>query len=92
MKRRRYCSTCRHSKYVLDDKQRKRLHCNQRQAFGQNPYIDTACTDAEVCLEYDPEHLRDALTTRKNYREAMSRAGIPIEEEADGILCDERLE
>ena len=90
--KRKYCSTCRHSKYVLDDKQKRRLHCNQRQAFGQSPYIDTDCTDAEECLDYDPENLRSALTTRKNYREAMSRAGIPLEEEADGILCDERLE
>ena len=92
MKRKKYCSSCRHSKYVLDEKKIKRLFCAQRKAFGQRALLDTDCTDAEVCLEYDPERMRDALTSRKNYREAMSRAGIAMEEEAEGILSDERLE
>ena len=91
MRKKQYCSRCRHSKYVLKNGIKKLL-CRQRVAFGQKPYIDTDCTDAEECLDYDPENLRSALTTRKNYREAMSRAGIPLEEEADGILRDERLE
>ena len=87
----RYCSSCKHSKYVLDEKKIKRLFCAQRQAFGQRALLDTDCTDAEVCLDYDPERWQDALTSRKNYREAMSRAGIPIEEEAEGVLSEERL-
>ena len=89
--KKKFCSSCKHSKYVLDEKKIKRLFCAQRQAFGQRALISTDCTDAEVCLDYDPERWQDALTSRKNYREAMSRAGIPIEEEAKGVLSEERL-
>jgi len=88
--KKRYCSTCRHSKYVLANGTRKLL-CHQRQAFGQNPYIDTACTDAEVCLDYDPEQLRAALTTRPAYLQAMSKCGIPLIEEKYGLLANEHL-
>ena len=88
--KKKYCSTCRHSKYVLANNIR-RLLCNQRSAFGQTPYIDTDCTDAEVCLDYDPEHWRDALTTRSAYLQAMTKCGIPLSEERKGLLAKEKL-
>ena len=88
--KKKYCSTCRHSKYVLANNIR-RLLCRQREAFGQKPYIDTDCTDAEVCLDYDPEHLRAALTTRPAYLQAMTKCGIPLSEERQGLLAKEKL-
>ena len=86
----RYCSSCKHSKYVLANGIRKLL-CKQREALGQKPYIDTDCTDAEVCLDYDPEHWRDALTTRSAYLQAMTKCGIPLSEERKGLLAKEKL-
>ena len=88
--KKKYCSTCRHSKYVLANNIR-RLLCRQREAFGQNPYIDTDCTDAEVCLDYDPERLQAALTTRPAYLQAMTKCGIPLSEERQGLLAKEKL-
>ena len=86
----RYCSSCRHSKYVLANNIRKLL-CKQREAFGQKPYIDTDCTDAEECLDYDPENWRSNLTTRSGYSHMMKKCGIPLEEEEKGILSSETL-
>ena len=88
--KKKYCSTCRHSKYVLANNIR-RLLCRQREAFGQKPYIDTDCTDAEVCLDYDPEQLRAALTTRPAYLQAMTKCSIPLSEERQGLLAKEKL-
>ena len=88
--KKKYCSTCRHSKYVLANNIR-RLLCRQREAFGQNPYIDTDCTDAEVCLDYDPEQLRAALTTRPAYLQAMTKCDIPLSDERHGLLAHEKL-
>ena len=90
MTKRKFCSTCRHSKYVLANNIRKLL-CKQRQAFGQNPFIDTACTDAEVCLDYAPENWHSNLTTRSGYSHMMKKCGIPLEEEEKGILSSETL-
>ena len=89
-KKRKYCSSCRHSKYVLANNIR-RLLCRQRSAFGQNPYIDTDCTDAEECLDYDPEQWRAALTTRPAFLQAMTKCGIPLSEERSGLLAQEKL-
>ena len=89
-KKRKYCSSCRHSRYVQANGIRKLL-CRQREAFGQNPYIDTDCTDAEVCLDYDPEQLHSALTTRPAFLQAMTKCGIPLIEEKYGLLANEHL-
>ena len=89
--KKKYCSTCRHSKYVLANNIR-RLLCRQREAFGQNPYIDTNCTDAEECLDYDPERWRDSLSSRHQYSQRMRDCGISLEEEKGGVLKDVRLE
>ena len=88
--KKRYCSSCKHSKYVLANGIKKLL-CKQRSAFGQNPYIDTVCTDAEVCLDYDPENWRSDLTTRSGYSHMMKKCNIPLEEEEKGILSSETL-
>ena len=90
MTKRKFCSSCRHSKYVLANGIRKLL-CKQREAFGQKPYIDTDCTDAEECLDYDPECLHAALTTRPAYLLAMSKCNIPLSEERPGLLANEKL-
>ena len=88
--KRTYCSTCRHSKYVQVNNIRKLL-CQQRQAFGQKPYLSTDCTAAEDCLDYDPERLSAAFTTRPAYLQAMTKCGIPLSEERHGLLAGERL-
>ena len=86
----KFCSTCRHSKYMVANGIRKLL-CKQREAFGLNPYINTDCTDAEFCLDYDPENWRDNLTTRSGFLQAMTKCDIPLSEEKKGILSNEHL-
>lgn len=86
----KFCSTCKHSKYVTMRAVRKLL-CRQREAFGLNPYINTDCTDAEECLDFDPENWRDDLTTRPNYAHIMKKCGIPLEDEKKGVLALETL-
>ena len=86
----RYCSSCRHSKYMLKNGIKKLL-CRQRVAFGQKPYIDTDCTDAEECLDFDPERMKDNLNSRINYLHAMKECKIPLSEEKNGVLVQETL-
>ena len=90
MRKKQYCSRCRHSKYVLANNIRKLL-CKQREAFGQKPYISTDCTAAEDCLDYDPENWQSNLTTRPAYLQAMTKCGIPLSEEKSGLLAKEKL-
>ena len=89
-KKRKYCSSCKHSKYVQANGIRKLL-CKQREAFGQRPYVETDCTDAEECLDYDPERWRENLTTRSGYSHIMKKCGVPLEEEKKGVLAQETL-
>jgi hypothetical protein len=86
----KYCSSCRHSKYVFTGGQRK-LYCKQREAFGLSPYIPTSCTNAQTCLDFDPENWRTNLNTRSNYSHMMKKCNIPLEEEENGILAQEKL-
>ena len=86
----KYCSSCRHSKYVVTNNQ-KRLHCKQREAFGVKPYMDVQATNAEDCLDYYPERIRDALTTRSAFLQAMKKCDIPLSEEQNGILAQVKL-
>ena len=88
--KRKYCSTCRHSKYVVTNNQ-KRLHCKQREAFGLKPYMDVNATNAEDCLDYDPERIRDSLTSRSAFLQAMKKCDIPLSEEQNGILAQVKL-
>ena len=88
--KKKFCSTCRHSKYVVTGGIRKLL-CKQREAFGQRPYLATECTHAEECLDYDPENWRANLTTRNNYSHMMKKCQIPLEEEQNGVLAQETL-
>ena len=90
MQKRTCCRTCKHSKYVVVNF-RKMLRCKQREAWGQKPYLPTDATDAEECLDYDPENWRDALTDRSNYVHAMKKCGIPLSEEQNGLLSRETL-
>ena len=89
-KKKLFCSSCRHSKYVVENGMRK-LYCPQREAFGLRPYIATDCTDAEECLDFDPERWRESLTTRSAYLQAMSKCEIPLDEERTGLLSQEKL-
>ena len=83
----RYCSSCRHSKYILIGDIR-RLLCKQRSAFGQNPYIDTACTDAEVCLDYDPERQADNYKSVSRYEADLHKCGLTFKDARRGVLKD----
>ena len=85
--RKNYCRKCKHSKYVMR-KGVKQLFCEQRLAFGMSGYMPADATDAEECLDYDPEYWRDALTSRHAYQQAMKDCGIPLEDEKEGILCN----
>ena len=87
----RYCSSCKHSKYEQDGLGRRYLHCAQREAFGQKPRMPTDSRDAEECLDYVPERMRDALSTRHKYSQMMRDCGIPLSEEKGGVLCEVRL-
>ena len=88
--KKKFCSSCRHSKYVVANGIRK-LYCPQREAFGMRPYIPTDCTDAEECLDFDPERWRNALTTRPAYLQAMTKCEIPLSEESQVVLANEHL-
>ena len=90
--KRTYCSSCKHSKYVLDGNGQKRLYCELRRSWGQKPFLPTTCTQAEDCLEYVRERWRDSLTCRSSYKATMSKCGIPLDEEYDGLLADVELE
>ena len=90
--KRTYCSSCKHSKYVQDGFGRQYLRCYQREAFGQRSRIPKDCTDAEECLDYDPERWRDSLTSRSGYKTAMSKMGISMAEADQGLLADVELE
>lgn len=90
MNNKAYCSACKHSKYITANG-KKQLYCRQREAWGQKPYLPTDATDAEECLDYDPENWRDALTDRSNYVHAMKKCGIPLSEEQNGLLSRETL-
>ena len=87
-----YCSSCKHSKYEQDGFGRQYLRCYQREAFGQRSRIPKDCTDAEECLDYDPERWRDSLSSRHQYSQRMRDCGISLEEEKGGVLKDVRLE
>ena len=86
-----YCSSCRYSKYALDGLGRLFLRCEQRVAFGLKGRLPTDCTDAEECLDYVPERMRDALSTRHKYSQMMRDCGIPLSEEKGGVLSEVRL-
>ena len=90
MEKKKYCSSCRHAKYVVTA-YKKKLLCKQREAFGLKPYMDVNATNAEDCLDYDPERWRDALTNRSGFSHMMKKCGIPLEEEKNGILAQETL-
>ena len=81
-----YCRRCKHSKYVVL-KGEKKLFCQQRLAFGMSGYMPPDASDAEECLDFDPEQWQDALTTRHAYQQAMKDCGIPLEDEKKGVLC-----
>ena len=84
----KYCSTCKHSKYV-DKGDRRKLYCEQREAFYLNPYLDVKSTNAETCLEYDPERIRDCLTKSKGgYLNDLSKCGLLPRDAQEGVLCD----
>ena len=87
-----YCRSCKHSKY---DRSRKTgrtfLRCELYEALGLRQTLPTNSREAEECLEYDPERIRNALTTRSTYTHTMKECGIPIEEENNGLLRDETL-
>ena len=87
-----FCSSCKHSRYVQDGENKKRLYCELRRSWGQKPFLPTDCTDAEDCLEYDKERWRDSLTSRSGYKTAMSKMGIPMAEADEGLLADVELE
>ena len=59
--KKRYCSSCRHSKYVRYSGCATVLKCDLDEALGINHTLPTDCTQAEVCLEYDPERAENAL-------------------------------
>ena len=85
-----YCSQCKFSKYVTIRDQKK-LFCQQREAFGQTPYLPTDCTNAETCLEFQPERWRENLTTRSDYISKMKKCKIPLFAESLGRLRREKL-
>ena len=89
-KKKLFCSSCRHSRYVLVKGERK-LHCDVLEAFGQRPNLPTDCRNAEDCLEYDRERWRDSLTDRRDYLRKMRKCKIPLFLEKEGVLRREKL-
>lgn len=59
--KKRYCSSCKHSKYVQYTGCGKALKCELDEALGICHTLPTDCTQAEVCLEFDPERAENAL-------------------------------
>ena len=84
--KKKYCSSCKHSKYETNGKGEKMLVCALRHALHMTPFLPTNCRAAEECLEYNPERWQDSLTNRHNYVCTMSKCGIPLREEKGGVL------
>ena len=74
--KRTFCSSCKHSRYVLKESGKKYLLCELRKAFGQNSLLPTDSTLAEDCLEYKPERKEDAMLDEKSYIQALRHCRI----------------
>lgn len=81
-----FCSACKHSKYITANG-KKQLYCRQREAFGVKPYLPTDATDANECLDFDPEQLRDAFRDNHTYTIQMSKCHLTQKDAAKGLLA-----
>ena len=76
MKKRRYCSTCRHSKYVIRDGAH-RLQCARCQEAKVPRFLTTDCTYALDCKQFKPERKADVkLRSKAEWINVCKHCGV----------------
>ena len=76
MKKRKYCSSCRHSKYVIRDGT-LRLQCECCQVVEAPRFLTTNCTYALDCKLFNPERKEDVkLRSKAEWISVCKHCGV----------------
>ena len=84
--KKKFCSNCRHSKYVVANGIRG-LRCEQ--LHDEEDLLPVGWTYATWCPFFRPE--KRQYRSRSSYKSEMFRCGISMQEEKRGLLAHVRL-